>query len=252
MTVENPFTDEFMVQEIKFMGLSKGQKPLTKMEGIEIRHTEITYRCDDYLNKNWRAEVMVCPIFFIDGMLWMSLTPMEVESNYLAWQCSEGVVGMGGLGIGYTTLRAASKDEVTKVLVFEEDMRVVKLFKSQYADRPEMDKIVFVMGDARETMKDYTFDFVYMDIYQTMLPDEAFSDVELFRSQNKIKRYKFWGQEKVVLAALEEHIMDVGDLDFETQNYLSMWMRTEKSNMYAGYYGDIEEDAAALEEIQYA
>jgi hypothetical protein len=108
------------------------------------------------------------------------------------------------------------------------------------------------MGDARETMKDYTFDFVYMDIYQTMLPDEAFSDVELFRSQNKIKRYKFWGQEKVVLAALEEHIMDVGEIDFETQNYLSMWMRTEKSNMYAGYYGDIEEDAAVLEEIQYA
>lgn len=252
MKSSNPFTDEFMRQEIKFMGLKKGQKPLVTMEGIEIRHTKITYRCDDYLNKNWRAEPMVCPIFFIDGGLWMSLTPMEVESNYLAWTCSEGIVGMGGLGIGYTILRAANKDEVTKVIVFEEDDRVVELFKSQYADRPEMSKIEFVMGDARETMKDYTFDFVYMDIYQTMLPDEAFSDVELFRSQNKIKRYKFWGQEKVVLAALSEGLMTVDCIDLETSQYLGMWSTTEKSNMYAGYYGDIEEDSLVLEEIQYA
>ena len=252
MTIGNPFTDEFMNQEIKFMGLKKGQKPLTKMEGVEIRHVEVTMRCDDYLNKNWRAEPMVCPVFHIDGRLWMSLTPMEVESNYLAWTCAEGVVGMGGLGIGYTTLRAAHKLEVDKVIVFEEDLRVVNLFKTQYASRPELSKIEFIIGDARETMKDYIFDFVYMDIYPDMLSDEAFSDVELFRSQNKIKRYKFWGQEKVVLEALSEGIMAVDCIDLETTQYLGMWTATEKSKMYAGYYGDIEEDAAALEEIQYA
>jgi len=248
----NPFKDKFMRQEIKFMGLLEKQKPQTKMKGIEIIHREITARCDDYLNKNWRAEAMVCPVFFIDEKLWMSLTPMEVESNYLAWTCAEGIVGMGGLGIGYTTLRAANKDEVTKVIVFEEDERVVELFKSQYADRPELAKIEFVIGDARETMKDYVFDFVYMDIYQTMLPDEAFSDVELFRSQNKIKRYKFWGQEKVVLAALEEGLMEIEYIDSETSQYLGMWSTTKKSNMYAGYYGEIEEDVECLEEIQYA
>lgn len=252
MTIGNPFTDEFMRKEIKFMGLRKGQKPVTKMEGIEIRHVEVTMRCDDYLNKNWRAEPMVCPVFHIDGRLWMSLTPMEVESNYLAWTCAEGVVGMGGLGIGYTTLRAANKPEVDKVIVFEEDLRVVNLFKTQYADRPELSKIEFIIGDARETMKDFIFDFVYMDIYPDMLSEEAFSDVELFRSQNKIKRYKFWGQEKVVLEALNEGLMDVLVIDRETRTYLSMWMSTKKSNMYAGYWGDIEEDVAVLEEIQYA
>ncbi len=252
MKESNPFKDKFMRQEIRFMGLQEKQKPQTSMEGIEIIHRKITGRCDDYLNKNYRAEPMVCPVFFIDHKLWMSLTPMEVESNYLAWMCAEGDVGMGGLGIGYTALRAANKDEVTKVIVFEEDERVVALFKSQYVDRPELAKIEFVIGDARETMKDYVFDFVYMDIYQIMLPEEALTDIELFRSQNKIKRYKFWGQEKIVLEALCEGLMETDCIDLETAQYLGMWNSTKKSNMYAGYYGEIEEDVECLEEIQYA
>lgn len=201
-------------------------------KGIRILHRNLRMRCDDYLNKNWRTGEITAPIFVVDGKLWMSLTPMEIQSNYLAWNTATGHVGMGGLGIGYTALRTAYEDDVDKITVFEQDDRIVDFFMAQYNHRSEVSKIQFIIGDARETFKDCTFDIVYMDIYDSLCSDDMLSDYDLFTRNNDIGEYHFWSEEKILLSGLDHEIILPDDLSFPQLKYFRMWHDVEESNMY--------------------
>lgn len=102
----SPFTDRFVKKEIRFMKL-EGEGDET-VDGVRILRRPLRGRCDDYLNKAWRIGELNCPTFTIDGEVWMSLTPMEIESNFLAWYGAQGRIGTAGLGIGYVAMKCAS------------------------------------------------------------------------------------------------------------------------------------------------
>lgn len=233
----NPFTDDFTREEIKWMELDT-VNPDIHIDGLSLIHRPLNMRMDDYLNKNWRLGDLTAPMFYIDGKIWMSLTPMEIQSNYLAWTTASGRVGMGGLGMGYAPLRAAAEEDVEEVVVFESDRRVIDLFTGMYKHREEFEKIQFVHGDARETFKGYEFDMVFMDIYQTMLPEEVLTDRDLFNQQNIIEEYHFWGEEKIILAGILEELITPYDLTYPQARYFDMWNRTEESNMYNPLHDD--------------
>lgn len=240
----NPFSDEFVNQEIKFMELDS-QNTL-EFKGIEIRHKPLFNQLDDYLNRRYRIGELTVPVFGIDGRLWMSMTPMEIQSNFLAWATATGDVGMGGLGMGYTALRAAAQEDVYKVTVFEKDKRVIDLFVKQYDHRPEFEKIVINHGDAREMFNGFTFDFVYMDIYDTSLSDAMLTDYQLFNSANTIGEYHFWSEEKIILAGIVEHLITARDISYQQLMYFQEWQKTEEAEMYDPVY-DIPYVAKALE-----
>ena len=192
----SPFSDEYWKAELKAYGLRKSRYVV---EHVSIDWFKIQGRCDDYLNVNMRFDETPLPRLGINGHLWMSLTPMEIQSAALAIFRAKGVVATGGLGLGYFAIRAAAKPEVTKVIVFENEPLLVEWFKRMFKDRPEMAKIEFVEGDVRKTFKGYTVDFVFMDVYSDMLPEAIIKDARRFRRTNQIGRYHFWGYEKVVL-----------------------------------------------------
>lgn len=224
----NPFTDDYWEAEIKAYGLRKSKY---HVEHVEVDWFKIQGRCDDYLNVNMRFSEVQMPRLAINGHLWMSLTPMELQSAALALHRAKGHVASGGLGLGYFAIRAAAKESVTKVTVFENEPLVIEWFKRMFKGRPEMDKIEIVEGDIHKTFKGYTVDFCFMDIYADMLPDSALVDVTKFRRRNRIGRYHFWGYEKVVLELLAAKALRYGTLllGSDLAAYFHAWNKTPMS-----------------------
>jgi hypothetical protein len=223
----NPFTSEFVEEEVEFYDLPK---PYSKA-GIEVRLVEPKGPVSDYLNKNWRIfkPGFKVPVLLVDGELWMSLTPMEIQSFYVPITLAYGEVGTAGLGLGYFALRAAGMPEVEKVDVFERDQRVVDFFMARFGKRPEMGKIAISVGDARKEMlwKDAkrSFDFVFMDVYQTMLSDAVVDDITLFNQKGSVETYRFWGQERVLLDAFMAG--EKPELSYLERAYFMQWKQTE-------------------------
>jgi len=91
----NPFSEEYTKREIKEYGLKTYSK-----NGIEVETRALEGRCDEYLNKAFFTGCINAPIMSIDGEIWMSLTPMEIQSHFVAIKRARGVVGTGGLGMG--------------------------------------------------------------------------------------------------------------------------------------------------------
>lgn len=196
----NPFSDDYLAQEIAFYAMPKGVLTFGSVKAFYVEKSG--GRLDDYLNQRVRDWLPPIPTFFIQGKVWMSLAPIEVQSTVVALGMARGRVGTAGLGMGYFALRAAAKAEVTEVVVYEENADVIAFFQAVFAQRPEYGKIRIVHGDVRGCMRGRIFDLVYMDPYQYLLPDEVVSDVLQFRAMNGIGHYRFWGMERVLLDAL--------------------------------------------------
>lgn len=229
MTV-NPFNDDYWHTELDWYGV---QEVAAINGSARLVFDCPSGRLDDYLNKNFRDMDRQVPRLLIDGHTWMSLTPMEIQSAALALHRAKGHVITAGLGLGYFALRAAAKDCVTKVTVFEINEHVRDWFLAAFGHRPELDKIEIKIGDARKLLQGWEADFVFMDIYQSLLPDEVITDARAFQRKNKFKRYLFWGAEKVVMSALQQKIISKRNvplvLGHDMLSYFRWWMRTPVS-----------------------
>jgi hypothetical protein len=178
---------------------------------------------------------MIAPIMTIDNQVYMSLTPMEIQSAALAIYLAEGDVSTCGLGMGYFTLRCAEKDAVNKVIVYERDADVIEYFTRNFSDRKGYDKITIIEGDARENLQDKKCDFLFVDTYAEMLSDDIVDDIELYSSSNEIGEYWFWGIERVLLNALVNTQISPYDIPPELQLYFVNWQISEQSNLWFGY-----------------
>jgi hypothetical protein len=227
---DNPFEDAYVKREVRWYNKEDFQQ-----NGIRVHNAVPQGELDDYLNRNYRIDPELrVPMLFIDGELWMSLTPMEIQSQFLAIVNASGDVGVAGLGMGYAALKMAQNHHVQTVTVFEIDERIVKFFKRAFRRRKGFDKIRFVIGDARETIPEHDelFDWLYVDIYQTLLPDEVLTDIELFQQSVHVfpDCYHFWGQERVLVdGALGYGLIDGRDLPMSLRAYLTRWQKTPVS-----------------------
>jgi protein-L-isoaspartate O-methyltransferase len=214
----NPFTTEYAQNEIEFYGLSKHSE-----DGIDVGTTPITGRCDDYFNKWFWSGELSCPVFRIDKKIWMSLTPMEIQSAWVPIITAEGDVATLGLGMGYFALRAMKSDLVKSLTVFEIDDRVIKFFIDNFSDREGYDKVTIVPGDARMNFDPDGFDFAFVDIYKNICPDTMLEDVRNFGGSG----VHFWGQEKLFLSlVMEEEEIDLTEYE---RCLISFWLRSTRN-----------------------
>ena len=227
----NPFTDEYVKAEIAWFGAKDYQKGK-----ISVKNTPIIGRCDDFLNVNYRDDKnMVCPLFRIDGHIWMSLTPMEIESQYRHIQNAKGFVAILGLGMGYATLSIAQKENVASVVVYEKNEDVVAYFEEVCAGRKGYEKIRIVVGDVRDTLVGQKHDFVYADIYHSMAEDAMLDDYVHFTKNNNIGKYQFWSEELMWFHAVKIGAIESDDLPQDIQEYFEMYDVTEKSELRMNY-----------------
>lgn len=127
--------------------------------------------------------------------VWMSVTPMEEESQMPHLEYAHGDVLVAGLGLGYYVFNIIQKPEVKSVTIIEKDPVVLGIFEklSGFQDWNNGDKIVLLEGDifhpdeiqvflSKDTVKEHHWDHLYVDIWQRMGQDEMNDDMEAIMS----------------------------------------------------------------------
>jgi len=216
----NVFTDEAVHDAVSFMAIEDRE---LRIGESTLRYFDANGRLDDYLNVQMRIKPIRVPAYSDGSGLWMSLTPMEVQSAWVPIQRANNDVVLGGLGLGYVPLRIAAKPSVSSVTIVEQSPECVALFLHVHKGSPYLEKMRFIVDDARDAIKGMTADFCWMDIYQTLLPDESYYDIDYFVGNNDFGEYRFWGQE------LACYVLGERGLTEDDERFFDMFDQTENS-----------------------
>jgi hypothetical protein len=136
------------------------------------------------------------PVLIRDGVVWMSLTPMEIESHLVHAALARGHVVVCGLGLGYIVYKMLQNPKVKSITVVEECTDLIANFKSlvdgDWADDP---KVTIVNSDAFTYVPPHTIDYLYVDISETLMDSAVLRYTQAIQRNVKAKEVGFWGQE---------------------------------------------------------
>jgi hypothetical protein len=139
---------------------------------------------------------------------WMSLTPMERESQAIPVIWGEGRVVVMGLGMGVVAYNAALNPKITEVIVVERDPAVIKLMDRALVkdatpeDKAAWAKVRIVPGDALTWKPPGPVDVLYADIWLHLGSDEALPETQQMQRNIQARKVYYWGQELDALAML--------------------------------------------------
>lgn len=110
------------------------------------------------------------PALLCGDRVWMTVTPLEIETMAEPIARARGNVTAFGLGLGYYPLMVVQKDEVTSVTVVEWDAEVIALFEEHILPQfPQRQKLRLVQDDAfhyaQEHLPDSGTDTVFCDLW---------------------------------------------------------------------------------------
>ncbi len=104
-----------------------------------------------------------------DDVIWMSITPNEINSMQNIINLMSGEILVLGLGLGYFPYMCSIKEEVKKIVVVENNKEIIKIFNDKILPFFKYkNKIQIVEMDAYEYLKrgkKNRFDYVFVDIY---------------------------------------------------------------------------------------
>jgi len=134
---------------------------------------------------------------------WMSLSPMEIESQELPLRHVRGHVVVMGLGMGWVAANMALQPAVDRVTVVERDQDVLQLFGLCRVLEGLPDaaarKVALVQSDALQWQpQGAPVDFLYADIWLGLAEPQALADVQRMQSNVHAQQVYFWGQELVL------------------------------------------------------
>jgi spermidine synthase len=149
----------------------------------------------------WSDGVLVqdMAVLLRDRETWMSMTPYEIESQEIGVRLSRGHVLIQGLGMGWSAMASALREEVSRVTVVERDRDVIALFDALgVADQlpaTARAKIRIVEGDAFAYRPDSPVDLLMPDIWQPLVSDGRVQEVQRLQANSDAGAVYFWGQE---------------------------------------------------------
>lgn len=139
------------------------------------------------------------PVLSRGDQVWMSLSPVELESQWIGIDNACGHVAIFGLGMGWSAAMTALHPEVTRVTVVERDREVIAMNRQLGVfDRlPDGmgDKIAIVEGDALEWRADRPVDLLMPDIWLNLVSDGREREALAMQRNVEADRVYFWGQE---------------------------------------------------------
>ncbi len=131
--------------------------------------------------------------------VWMSISPMEIESQQIGVEFSKGHVVIFGLGLGWAAAMSALKPEVEKVTAVEADVAVLamhkqlKLFERLPGNVGE--KVQIVQGNAHEWRAWEPVDLLIPDIWLEMVSPHRGREVYDMQRRVRAENIYFWTQE---------------------------------------------------------
>ncbi|UUX48898.1 hypothetical protein NUH88_16020 [Nisaea acidiphila] len=130
---------------------------------------------------------------------WMSLTPVEIESQKVGVLGARGHTVVLGLGMGWAAANVALRPEVDRVTVVERDPDVIALIRAQglfEALPPDARaKLAVVEADALTWRPDSPVHSLQADIWLGLAEDGKLADVRQMQSNIGAEQVYFWGQE---------------------------------------------------------
>jgi hypothetical protein len=158
-------------------------------------------------------------------VVWMSVTPFEIQTMQPVLDRINGSVLTFGLGLGYFAGMAAMKNTVTSVLVIERDLHAISLFMNHiYPTLPHKEKITIIQQDAfafLQTNKQI-FDHIFVDIYHTSedgLP--IYIQMKKIEQTRHIGQWHYW---------LEASILSL------FRRYFILFLNEQMSSLSKAYY----------------
>jgi hypothetical protein len=133
------------------------------------------------------------------GSSWMSMTPLDMESQEIGIRYARGHVLIFGLGMGWSAAASACLAGVTRVTVVERDPDVLALHEALdlFAQLPEpaRAKIRLIEGDAYAYVPDAPVDLLMPDIWLPLVNDGRIDEVRRMQANVGAAAIYFWGQE---------------------------------------------------------
>lgn len=149
----------------------------------------------------WSGPAMYAdmPLLRRGDEIWMSLTPVEIESAEIGIRLAKGHVAVMGLGLGWVAAATAMQEAVTRVTVVERDPDVLALHAELdlFAQLPEAAraKLRLVQGDAYGWTPDAPVDLLMPDIWLPLINDRRVDEVREMQVNVDAASVYFWGQE---------------------------------------------------------
>lgn len=158
--------------------------PSVKCGSIELSHARFkpyeAFVCDDTVMQSdgriipqigFFSEEQSYPAIMEDGRVWMTVTPLEINTIRPAVAAAHGKVLAYGLGLGYFAYMAALKQEVDSVTSVESNAAIIEIFEKYilplFGDVGK--KLTIINADAFEyaenRMGEGKFDFVFTDLW---------------------------------------------------------------------------------------
>jgi hypothetical protein len=139
------------------------------------------------------------PILMRGGESWMSITPLEVESEEIGIRAARGHVLIFGLGMGWSMTAVAARPSVTSVTVVERDPDILQLHRDldllAQLGEPERSKVRIVAGDAFDYRPECPVDLLFPDIWLPLVGGDRFAEVRDMQANVGAEAVYFWGQE---------------------------------------------------------
>ncbi|MXP31188.1 hypothetical protein [Parerythrobacter jejuensis] len=130
---------------------------------------------------------------------WMSLAPVEIESQILGVEAARGHVAIMGLGMGWAASETALREEVAQITIVEHDPEAIALHEELdlFARLPGGvgEKIRIVEADAYAWVPDTPVDLLMPDIWLPLVGGHRVADVARMQDNVQAPQVYFWGQE---------------------------------------------------------
>jgi hypothetical protein len=134
-----------------------------------------------------------------DAAAWMSIVPMEIESQEIGIASAHGHTVVLGLGMGWCAANVALNPAVDRVTVVERDPDIVRLIETigVFGQLPETAraKIEVVSGDALNWRPDAEVGSLQADIWAKLVEPGKWDDVRRIQDNVGAGSIYFWGQE---------------------------------------------------------
>jgi hypothetical protein len=130
-----------------------------------------------------------------DERVWMSLSPVEIESLAPHVPHMRGHVVIAGLGMGLALYNALLRRAVRQITVLECDSEVITLFAAITDAWPELSRFSIQRVDAREWRSHAPVDFLYADIWDKVGVPQAAADTRTMCVNLRPKSAGYWGME---------------------------------------------------------
>lgn len=131
--------------------------------------------------------------------MWMSTTPMELESQQHAIAEMRGHVVIAGAGMGITAYNAANHPEVETVTVIEIDREVIDFVVNQAHMNAweNWEKVSWIHADAKALQfeEGAWVDFLWADIWEALGSKKALGDTRKIQKGVGAKKVGWWGME---------------------------------------------------------